>query len=119
MNRTIIYIVLSLSIFGCAYYPNLNYVEYEGVDYGYAHGSKHKIYYRDHDRVTKNSDKIIAFGIGAKKLREFNNDRAVAADTITTEVVKKEGFCAQGYTIDYHPTIKTGDHGFAWMVFCK
>ncbi len=111
--------IILISITGCAYYPNLDHIEYYGVDYGRAHGSPHKIYYRDHDRVTKKSDRIIHFDIGAKKLREFNKDRALASRTITAEVVAKEGFCPNGYTIDYHPTNTTGVHGFAWKVFCK
>lgn len=118
MRKRTTAILLSVSIWGCQYYPNLDYVSYEGVDYGYAHDSPHKIYYRDHGRVTKKTDKIFHFSIGAKKLREFEGDRDLASETITADIVKKEGFCPEGYRIDYHPTNRTGDHGFAWKVFC-
>jgi hypothetical protein len=119
MIKRNITILLSALNSGCLYYPNLDYVRYEGVDYGYAYGSPHKIYYRDHDRITQKTDTIFAFSIGAKKLREFGEDRKLASSTVTADAVRKEGFCPNGYKIDYHPTNTTGDHGFAWKVFCN
>ncbi|WP_444917893.1 hypothetical protein [Microbulbifer sp. JMSA003] len=110
---------LFINTSGCVYYPSLDYVEYYGVDYGYAHGSQEKIYYRDHSRVTKKTDTIFHFAIGAKKLDEYGGNRGVASSTITREVTRKEGYCPNGYKIDFHPTITTGDHGFAWKVFCQ
>ena len=108
----------ALQLVGCAYYPNLDYVRYEGVDYGYAYGSEHKIYYRDHDRETNKTDKIFQFAIGQKKFREFNSDHELASNTITKQVLEKEGFCPDGYEIKYDKNITGGDHSFIWKVFC-
>ena len=103
----------------CAYYPNLDYVRYEGIEYGYAHGSEQKIYYRDHDRETKKTDKIFQFAIGQKKFMEFNSDPELASSTITKQVLEKEGSCPDGYEIKYDKNITGGDLGFIWKVFCK
>ncbi len=113
------HILVVAAISGCAYYPNLDYIEYHGVDYGYKDGYPNKIYYSEAGRVTTADDKIISFSIGAKKLRQYKGDRALASSTITEETVKREGFCSNGYKIDYHPTDNTGDMGFRWMVFCE
>jgi hypothetical protein len=104
---------------GCAYYPELDYVRYEGIDYGYMRGSEQKTYYRDHGRQTSKTDKIFQFAIGQKKFREFNSDYELAARTITKQVFDKEGFCPQGYDIKYDKNITGGDHGFIWKVFCR
>jgi hypothetical protein len=107
-----------LLLAGCSYYPALDYVRYEGVDYGYAHGSAQQIYYRDHGRKTKKSDKIFQFAIGQKKFREFNSDHELASNTITKQVFEKEGFCPDGYEIKYDRNITGGDLSFIWKVFC-
>ena len=117
LNRLLVLGVLLLV--SCAYYPNLDYVRYEGVDYGYAHGSERKIYYRDYGRETKITDKIFQFAIGQKKFREFNSDHELASSTITKKVFEKEGFCPDGYEIKYDKNITGGDLSFIWKVFCK
>ena len=107
-----------ITLTGCAYYPNLDYVRYEGIDYGYAHGSEQKIYYRDAGRETKKIDKIFQFEIGQKKFREFNSDHDLASRTITKQIFEKEGFCPNGYEIKYDKNITGGDLSFNWKVFC-
>ena len=119
MKLTFTVLLTSFIFLGCAHYPSQDYIRYEGIDYGYAHGSKNKIYYRDSGRVTKQTDTIFHFSIGAKKLSEYFGDRELASKTITADIVKLEGFCSKGYKIDYHPTNKTGDFGFEWNVRCK
>lgn len=114
-----LFVLVSLTLTGCVYYPNLDYVRYEGVDYGYAHGSEQKIYYRDSDRETKKTDKIFQFAIGQKKFREFNSDHELASKTITRQVFEKEGFCPDGYEIKYDKNITGGDLSFIWKVFCR
>ncbi len=116
--KLIPYAIVLIIFTGCAYYPNLDYVRYYGLDYGYRYGSKNKIYYSESGRVTSSDDKIIGFSIGAKKLKEFNDDRTLASNTITAEIVKREGFCPNGYKIKFDPSVSQGDMGFGWTVFC-
>jgi hypothetical protein len=116
--KHLICVMLFIINSGCAYYPDLDYVNYYAVDYGNRVGSKDKVFYRESGRGTSNLDKIIAFSIGAKKLKEYHNDRAKASESITSEIFKEKGFCAKGYQIKYDPLITQGDMGFGWKVFC-
>lgn len=107
-----------ISLTGCSYYPNFDYVRYEGIDYGYASSSENKIYYRDYGREPKKTDKIFQFSIGNKKFREFNLDHKLASQTITRQIFEKEGLCPNGYEIKYDKNIAGGDLSFIWKVFC-
>lgn len=118
MERKKLYVLVILMLAGCSYYPALDYVRYKGVDYGYAHGSEKKIYYRDHNRETKKTDRIFQFSISQKKFREFNSDYDLASQTITKQTVEREGFCPNGYEITYDKNVTGGDLSFIWMVFC-
>lgn len=121
MARTPNYLLLllTLTMSSCVYYPSLDYIRYEGVDYGYFQGSEHKIYYKEYGRQTSISDKIFQFGIGQKKFREFNSDPDLASKTITKQVFEKEGYCPEGYKISYEKGVYGGDLSFIWKVFCN
>ena len=118
MTRQKLCVLGILTLTGCVYYPSLDYVRYEGIEYGYAHGSEQKIYYRDYGRETKKTDKIFQFLIGQKKFREFNSDHDLASRTITKQIFETEGFCTNGYEIKYDKNITGGDLSFMWKVFC-
>jgi hypothetical protein len=119
MLKEILIVVLVFIVAGCMHYPSQDYIEYHGVDYGYVFGSKQKIYSRDYGRVTSIDDRYIQFSIGAKTLKNYNNDRNLVSDLITKDIFSKERFCSNGYEILYTPGSLTGDYGFMWTVVCK
>ena len=115
MRRALVFAsVLVGLISSCAYYPNLDYVRYRGVEYDPKKG-----YHTWEGRQTSKADRIFSFAIGQKKFREFNSDHDLASKTITRQIFEKEGYCPNGYDIVYDKYTTGGDHSFIWKAFCR
>ena len=96
MKLTIAVLLTSFIFLGCMHYPSQDYIRYESIDYSYAHGAKDKIYYRDSGRITKQTDTLFHFSLGAKKLDEYLGNRELISDSNGMYAASKDNNTPRG-----------------------
>ena len=107
-------LMAALATASCANYFSDDSIEAVGVDKRSSSGFE-----RQANRPTRIDDKYFHFSIGYKRLAAYGNDKRVAAEAVSKQIISERGYCPRGYQVHADPNVSTGSYGYHWFVECN